>query len=145
MDIPPLQTRVNQPPGQPPTSWNQTADTGNNGFPPSPASNHMDNGVPGVDSVPPQVIATTALPALAWQDKEVEQRNPRKRSAACQSAKTMAQRAAGDQDNEEQIAATSRKCNALKSTVIQTASDDDSTQDISHGSNQAARCQSSMT
>ena len=75
MDMPPLQTRVIRPPGQPPASW---------------------NGAPGADSVTPQVIATAALPALARQVKEVEQRNPRKRSAACQSAKTMAQRAAGN-------------------------------------------------
>ncbi len=74
MDIPLLQTRFNRPPGQPPTSWNQTADTGHNGFPPSPASNLMDNGVPGAESVPPQVIATTALPALARQDKEVAEK-----------------------------------------------------------------------
>ena len=124
MDMPPLQTRTNRPPGQPPTSW---------------------NGAPGANSVTPQVIATTALPALARQDKEVEQRNPRKRSAACQSAKTTTQRAAGNRDNEEQIATTSRKCNALKSNVITTASDDDSTQDVSPGSNHAARSQSTVT
>jgi hypothetical protein len=105
----------------------------------------MDNGVLAADSVTPQVIVTTAIPALARQDKEVEQRNPRKRSAACQSAKTTAQRAADNRDNEEQIATTSRKCNALRSNVIQTASDDDSTQDVSHGSNQAARRQSTVT
>jgi hypothetical protein len=33
----------------------------------------------------------------------------------------------------------------LKSNVIKTASEDDSTQDVSHGSNQAARCQSRVT
>ncbi len=32
---------------------------------------------------------------------EVEQRNPRKKSAACQSSKTRATRATGNQDNEE--------------------------------------------
>jgi len=124
MDMPPLQTQVIRSPGQPPASWNKA---------------------PGANSVTPQVIATAALPALARQVKEVEQRNPRKQSAACQSAKTTAQRAAGNRDNEEQIAATLRECNALKSNVIKTASDDDSTQDISLGSNQAARRQSTVT
>jgi hypothetical protein len=127
MDIPPFQTQVNQPPGQPPTSWNQITSTGANCFPPSPASKRMDKGVPGADSVLPQVIATTVLPALARQAKEVEQRNPRKRSAACQSTKTTAKRATGNQDNKEQIATTSRECNALTSNVIQTACDNDST------------------
>jgi hypothetical protein len=146
MDIPPFQTQVNQPPGQPPTSWNQIAGTGANCFPPIPASKRMDKGVPGADSVLPQVIATTALPALARQAKEVEQRNPRKRSAACQSTKTTAKRAASDQDNEEQIATTLRECNTLMSNIIQTAHDDDSTRDVSHGSNQTAqRRQSTMT
>jgi hypothetical protein len=52
MDIPPFNTKVNRPPGQPPTSWNQVADAGTIWFPQSPASNHMNNGVPGADSVP---------------------------------------------------------------------------------------------
>ena len=113
MDIPPFQTQVNRPPGQQPTSWNQVANAGTIWFPPSPASNRMDNGVPGADSVPPQIIATTALPALARQAKEVEQRNPRNRNKGCQSATTMAKRATGNLDNEEKIATTSRKCNAI--------------------------------
>ena len=50
-------------------------------------------------SIFPQVIATTALPALARQTKGVEQRNPRKQSTACQSSKTRATRAVGDQHN----------------------------------------------
>jgi len=81
----------------------------------SPKSSKQSHGQwsPGVDSVPLQVIATTALPALARQAKEVEQRNPRKRNKACQSATTTAKRAAGNLDNEEQIATTSRKCNAV--------------------------------
>ena len=93
----------------------------------------------------PQVIVTAALPALARQTKGVEQRNPRKQSTACQSSKTRATRAVGDQHNKEQIARKSRKCNIPTSNVIQTASEDDSTQNVSHSSNQAALCQSTVT
>jgi hypothetical protein len=93
----------------------------------------------------PQVIVTAALPALARQTKGVEQRNPRKQSTACQSSKTRATRALGDQHNKEQITRKSRKCNIPSSNVIQTASEDDSTQDVSHSSNQAALRQSTVT
>jgi hypothetical protein len=72
MDILPFQTRVNQPPGQPPALWNPIVDAGTNCLPPSSASNPFDNRGPGVDSVSPHVITTTALPALARQAMGVE-------------------------------------------------------------------------
>ncbi len=92
-----------------------------------------------------QVIVTTALPALAQKVKEVEQRNPRKQSAACQSTKTMATNITANQYNGKQIA-KSRKCNVLQSNVSQAASEVDSAQgDVFHSSNQIAQCQLTTT
>jgi hypothetical protein len=105
----------------------------------------MANGVLGANSVLPQVIVTTALPALARQVREVEQRNPRKQSTACQSTKTVATNVVDNQYSGEQIA-KSRRCNVLQSKVSQAASEADSAQgDVFHGSNQIAQCQSMMT
>ena len=137
MDIQPPQTQL--------ASWNLIVDAGAICLPPSSASNPFNNGGPGANGVLPYVIAATALLALARQAKGVEQRNPRKQSPMCQSSKTRATRTVGNQDSKEQIPRKPRKCNALMSKVIQTASEDDSTQDISLGSDQAAQHQSTVT